>query len=342
MGEETGQPVNRLRHLAIKLRKTIKWRTADALFATGLGAALHRNRPGGRILNYHGVDTIDSLEHNTRFVSASTLERHLAYFREHFEVVTMAEYFAGRRAPDRLTLAITFDDGYANNLERVLPVLDRVGVPAIFFVTGCTATDGEILWPDLLDLAIPAVTGPVEIGGERWARGRRGELAAEATGETLKLRCKRSSMNFIGEMMSTLRPYFERRNPENLTDYWRHLDSKGIRRLSASSLVTIGSHGAHHTCLGTIDHDAAVDELRRSKNYLETAIDLEIVDLAYPDGSYTRRLVEDAAELGFTRQCVVDFLHPEDAGDPRLAERMGNNPFVSWDNQLWAILAGRY
>ncbi len=49
--------MSRLRHLAIKLRKIIKWRTADALFAAGLGSALHRSRPGGRIVVYHGFDS---------------------------------------------------------------------------------------------------------------------------------------------------------------------------------------------------------------------------------------------------------------------------------------------
>ena len=54
--------MSRLRHLAGKLRQVIKWRAADAVFATGLGERLHRNRPGGRIIVYHGVDAAGSLE----------------------------------------------------------------------------------------------------------------------------------------------------------------------------------------------------------------------------------------------------------------------------------------
>jgi len=334
--------VSRLRHLAIKLRKIVKWRTADALFTTGLGRALHRNRTGGRIIVYHGVDAVGSLEHNTRFVSEATLEHHLRYFQHHFEVVPLAEYTAGKRAADRLTIAITFDDGYLNNLERALPVIEAVRVPVAVFITGCVLNDGEILWPDLLDLATPMVNRRVEIAGDGWIRGRRGELVAETTGETLKLRCKSSPDDFIAEMRVVLQPFFDARDTNHIGDYWRHLDTEEIRRLSASECVTIGSHGAHHTCLGAINLRAAVTEIERSKTYLEAAIDSEIVDLAYPDGSYTRPLVDAAAGLGFSAQYAVNYLHPEDAEDPRLFERLGNNPFISWNNQLWAILEGRY
>ena len=305
--------MSRLRRLAVKLAKIVKWRAADALFAAGLGGRLHRNRPGGRIIVYHGVDAAGSLEHNTRFISSATLDRHLRHFRDHFAVATLDDYFAGRRDPDRLTVAVTFDDGYTNNLERALPVIEAVGVPVTIFVTGCAETDGEILWPDLLDLATPAVRQRVVIDGEGWRRGRRGELVSEATGESLKLRCKHSSWDFISEMMAVLRPFFESRAPTRFADYWRHLDAEQIRRLSSSELVAIGSHGAHHTSLGAIDHAAACDELRRSKAYLENAVDAEVRTLAYPDGSYTREIVSSAAEIGFDRQFVVAYLYREDA-----------------------------
>ncbi len=334
--------MSRLRRLASKLRQAIKWRASDAIFAAGLGKRLHRDRPGGRIIVYHGVDAVGSLEHNTRFISSGTLERHLRHFRDHLEVVTLADYFAGRRAPDRLTVSITFDDGYSNTLGRALPVIEATGVPVTVFVTGCAETDGEILWPDLLDLATPVVEQRIEIGGEVWRRGRRGELVSDTTGESLKLRCKRSSREFIDEMMIVLRPFFESRDTPRLADYWRHLNHREIRRLAESELIAIGSHGAHHTCLGAIDHESACDELRRSKAYLENSIDAEVTALAYPDGSYTREVVASAAEIGFDQQCVLDYLYREDVDDSRLRERLGSNPFISWNNQLRAILEGGY
>jgi peptidoglycan/xylan/chitin deacetylase (PgdA/CDA1 family) len=47
----------------------------------------------------------------------------------------------GPRRPDSPTVLVTFDDGYADNVVHALPVLDRLGVHAVFFV--CTGLLGQ-------------------------------------------------------------------------------------------------------------------------------------------------------------------------------------------------------
>ena len=64
-------------------------------------------------------------------------ERFCRFFPRYFQVVPLsgllADYAAGKDVGGRL--AITFDDGYANNFETAAPVLRRYGLPATFFVT---------------------------------------------------------------------------------------------------------------------------------------------------------------------------------------------------------------
>jgi peptidoglycan/xylan/chitin deacetylase (PgdA/CDA1 family) len=73
------------------------------------------------------------------------------YWRDAFEVVPLAEL--RRRAPrveeaasGRPYLAITFDDGYADNAEVAAPILHQMELPAVFFVvTG--ALGRQPRWP---------------------------------------------------------------------------------------------------------------------------------------------------------------------------------------------------
>ncbi|EGV15975.1 polysaccharide deacetylase family protein [Thiocapsa marina] len=45
------------------------------------------------------------------------------------------------------TLSITFDDGYLDNFEHAAPILERLGLPATFFVaTGFIGTDAVAWW----------------------------------------------------------------------------------------------------------------------------------------------------------------------------------------------------
>jgi peptidoglycan/xylan/chitin deacetylase (PgdA/CDA1 family) len=62
---------------------------------------------------------------------------HLGWLREHYEIVPLEAVLkppaAGRRG--RGAVAVTFDDGFADNCEYALPVLVRYRVPATFFLT---------------------------------------------------------------------------------------------------------------------------------------------------------------------------------------------------------------
>ena len=63
------------------------------------------------------------------------------------------------RLPER-PLAITFDDGYADNAAVAAPILLGLGIPATFFVaTGFL--DGGRMWNDTVIEAVRAAAGPV-------------------------------------------------------------------------------------------------------------------------------------------------------------------------------------
>ncbi|MDX2006839.1 MAG: polysaccharide deacetylase family protein [Meiothermus sp.] len=60
-------------------------------------------------------------------------ERHLAWLAEHCEVVDFTE--ALRPAGRRPRVSITFDDGYLDNVQFAVPLLEAYGLEATFFVT---------------------------------------------------------------------------------------------------------------------------------------------------------------------------------------------------------------
>ena len=120
----------------------------------------------------------------------------------------------------------------------------------------------------------------------------------------------------------------------SLDDYWRLMSASEIAEVARTPGLAIGSHGHFHTCLGEVPLRQATEDLATSKRWLEQATGRPVDSVAYPVGSYSRALVDAAERLGFRRQLAVDYLHPEDAADPRLLDRIGLYADRSWADQL--------
>ena len=52
------------------------------------------------------------------------------------------------------SVAITFDDGYSDNLTVAIPILEQMRLPATFFICGDAASDGESFWWERLEASL--------------------------------------------------------------------------------------------------------------------------------------------------------------------------------------------
>jgi peptidoglycan/xylan/chitin deacetylase (PgdA/CDA1 family) len=115
-------------------------RIVRSALGAGLAAALRLTRAGrapaaARVLYYHRID--DAWHRSCVTPAAFRAQmRHLC--EEGYRVVSLATLgstlAAGEGVAPR-TVAITFDDGYADNHAHALPVLAELGLPATVFVT---------------------------------------------------------------------------------------------------------------------------------------------------------------------------------------------------------------
>jgi peptidoglycan/xylan/chitin deacetylase (PgdA/CDA1 family) len=140
------------------MRHKVKRLLGRSLFAARLDAVLLRR--AAVIVTFHrvqeGADPADSLTIDLR-----AFERYCRYFQQRFRVVPLRDLVrkleSGRSV--RRALAITFDDGYRDNFENAAPVLERLGLPATFFVvTQWIDTEVVPFWDGELGVRHPWMT----------------------------------------------------------------------------------------------------------------------------------------------------------------------------------------
>lgn len=97
--------------------------------------AAEHARPGLRVLMYHRVARIDGYDQLT--VSPERFDAQMRALATSRRVVGLVDGLRALRAgkAEQPMVAVTFDDGYRDNLVHAAPILQRHGVPATVFVT---------------------------------------------------------------------------------------------------------------------------------------------------------------------------------------------------------------
>jgi peptidoglycan/xylan/chitin deacetylase (PgdA/CDA1 family) len=116
------------------------------LFASHLDAVLLRR--AAVVVAFHRVG--DAPASDSLTIDVRMFERYCEFFRRHFRVVSLGEVvdrFERGLMPNR-ELAITFDDGYLDNYENARPVLERLSLPATFFVVSQWIGTSVVPWWD--------------------------------------------------------------------------------------------------------------------------------------------------------------------------------------------------
>jgi peptidoglycan/xylan/chitin deacetylase (PgdA/CDA1 family) len=177
------------------------------------------------------------------------------------------------------SVAITFDDGYADNADVALPVLLRHGVPATFFVATGFLNGGR-MWNDSIVEAIRRARGAqvdlraIGLGvmplGPVQARGPLAQRVIRQVKHLPPKERERKVAEICGAIGAEL--------PDDLM-----MTSAQVRSLARAGME-VGAHTVHHPILRSLDEAEAKCEITDSRAELESIVGTAVRSFAYPNG----------------------------------------------------------
>ena len=135
-----------------------------------------RRRDGPAILMYHRIATPD-VDPWGLSVSPERFAEQVQALRARRTILSMDAFVTRLRSGDlpHDAVALTFDDGYLDNLRRAKPILEAADVPAtVFLTTGRIGTGKEFWWDELARMVLSRAE-PLSAsvtGGWRWPADR--------------------------------------------------------------------------------------------------------------------------------------------------------------------------
>jgi peptidoglycan/xylan/chitin deacetylase (PgdA/CDA1 family) len=259
-------------------------------------------------------------------VDARRFDQLLALLKTCFNIVPLSEGVRGLKngkLPPRAA-CITFDDGYADNAEIALPLLQKHGVKATFFVATGFLDGGRMFndsvietvrrAPDALDLRALGL-GELDLTTVGQRRAAIGQLLGAFKYLPLAERL---------DQVEALRALAGVTLPDDLM-----MASSQVRQLHQAGM-DIGGHTVNHPILARMDEAGARAEMGNGKEALEALLGEKLGLFAYPNGrpgqDYRAVHAKLARDLGFEAAVVTSWGAARPGGDLFQLPR-----FTPWD-----------
>jgi peptidoglycan/xylan/chitin deacetylase (PgdA/CDA1 family) len=198
------------------------------------------------------------------------------------------------RPSSRPFCLLTFDDGKRSNATELAPELQRLGVPAAFYVVTQFLTEGAPLWFDR-QAALVRTLGFTPPGLDLPA-------------------LKRLPLGLLHERLDRAWAHHDV-TPDMESDDVRPMSWDDARRMARQGF-TIGAHSLKHAILtNEIESDALAD-IERSVADVSAALGVPCPSYAFPNGNHTEPLARHALQVGVQTVMTTEPVWADDRFPP--------------------------
>jgi len=296
--------------------------------------------PAGIILSYHRISSGELDPWGMR-VSLQNFRSQLAMLRNFGTPVSLPEFAAAYQSgqsPER-SIVITFDDGYVDNLNHALPLLQEFNIPATVFIPSGYLGKPYFWWEALEHVflrpnSLPAtLTLELDTSPHSWNL----EGAANYTDEQYVR--DREFHHWRSEPGTRIRLYhevYERLWPQEISKrlslvsditQWAGMDSRSfaqarplsnqeLKRIAEEELITIGAHSVNHLPLDEKPLEVQEFEILGSRDLLEKLTGKPVDTFAYPHGKYDSLTTKVLKKNFFGCACTTEQFAISDQCDP--------------------------
>lgn len=290
--------------------------------------------PGGRaaVLLYHRVAD-EPADPYGLCVSPAQFEEHLQAIRavgRPMPLDALAHAIAAGNIPER-AVAVTFDDGYLDNADAALPLLEKYDVPAtVFATTGPGGREREFWWdalervflepgprPGTLELRLGNATHRWEVEADH----SREEPEAHGRWRLFEDAPPTARHAAFRDVYPLLKPLTtpERTAATDVLLSWAGLDAGDVRperrtmtpermaAVDAGGLLRVEAHTVNHPALPAQSDEDQRAEVAGSKQALEEWLGRPVTGFAYPYGAHDERAASIVREAGFAYACACTY-----------------------------------
>jgi peptidoglycan/xylan/chitin deacetylase (PgdA/CDA1 family) len=276
-----------------------------------LAAGIHGT--GAAILMYHAVqedpsqqaDSLGGIIH-----SRQVFRQQMELLARGFKPLSLDNLAILLRTEEKIparSVVVTFDDGYRDNFENAMPILNQVGIAAAFYVTVECLEKRRLPWPSRVRYALRTSQRKTwkDPDGTIWP------LATEADRDRAFAKACEYCCKLVGgaqeALVAGIAAELDTGSPpgsDQLMMEWHEV------RKVAERGHTVGSHTLSHPNLAQLSVAEARAELGGSRAYLEEQLKRPVKHFSYPcpalSPHWNEQTVQECQRAGYETAVVTD------------------------------------
>ncbi len=238
-------------------------------------------------------------------ISPNFFQKQLNCLVKNYEIISLSEAVKRvvKNTIDENYVVLTFDDGFRDNYIHAYPMLKKLSVPAVIFLTHDAIESGFIGW-HLFDTVILRST-KTDLDLTQFNVGR--YCLKSSSNKSDAIVCLHRQLKTLDDDIRQSVVAYVLSELGNSDSYERiMLTWEEIQEMQLSGLITFGAHTMTHPILTRVSRDVAFVEIRDSKCLVEEKVGSPVQFFAYPNGSrddFDEDIMAMVKECGYRAAC---------------------------------------
>jgi peptidoglycan/xylan/chitin deacetylase (PgdA/CDA1 family) len=281
------------------------------------------------ILRYHSVKEVPvsykeqiglSIIH-----SRQAFEEQMEFIARYANIVTMdeiGEAIAKKKKLPNRSVAVTFDDGFKDNLNIARPIMNLFGIKATIYITVDCIQNNKAPWFSRIRHSFFNTTK------KEWQNGRSKKYNLDVPRETktaILKACEQCAVLSGDEQEEYIQSVENELEVPGLKNKELMMDFNDLKVLQDEGHI-IGSHTISHPNISFLSEEAIKYELGKSKRILEEELGTEVVHFSYPNPAlypnWSDKSTAICKEIGYKTAVLSESGSVKVTDNPLLLKRM--------------------
>lgn len=263
------------------------------------------------VLTYHRISDAPDLEDSLK-VSLGNFENQMRFIKKNYRLISgdeLSDIIRNKKPFPKNSCLITFDDGWNDNYTNAFPVLKKLGIPAVIFVSTDFIGTNQVFWHEQLVRMFEENGSVFDIKKRNGVLNEYPEVLSAKIVKIIETPVL-ARRPLIEELISYLKGFDPGKIEKLIQKLQLLLDIREeeqqpvvltweqIKEMSQHN-ICFGSHTKSHAILTNVNMNQIREEITESKRIIEDQLGKPVDFIAYPNGNYSESIVKVTEEAGY-------------------------------------------